>query len=205
MRARPWPVPWIPAVLFLLNACGSLTSSPPAGLTPAPPVSLSPEDRKSAVDPAVAARQNIRKQLAAEDYPAALALVLASGLSGENLAEEYGRALKGLVKQAEGYLEKELPEKAGPLYRAALEGYPATPAVAARVGTPPTGITAGIEACADRLMERGLAAYRSGDLDQAIKTWKLIHVFASRHQPSLQALQTAEVQLANLKKVRAGK
>jgi hypothetical protein len=194
MRARLRPLVLILAVLSLLSAC-----HPPA---PPPPASLG--DRKTAAEPA-AVRQKIRQQLAADNHPAALALVVASGLPEEAVAEEYVRALKGVLKQAEGYRLKELPEKAGPLYRAALDGYPATPAVAARVGTRPAGIASGIETCADRLLERGLAAYRGGDLDQAIRTWKLIPVFAPRHQASRKALQTAEVQLANLKKVRAEK
>ena len=194
----------IPAVLFLLSSCGPLTPSPPANPAPAA-VSDSPEDRKAAGEPAAALRQKIRQQLAADNYPAALALVLGSGLSEEEVAEEHGRALKGVLKQAEGYLEKDLPEKAGPLYRAALDGYPATPAVAAKAGTRPAGITAGIETCADQLLERGLAAYRNGNLDQAITDWKLIRDFAPQHQASRKALQTAEVQLANLKKVRAEK
>jgi hypothetical protein len=193
MRARLRPVVLILAVLSLVSAC----------LPPPPPHSARLGDRKTAEEPAAAARQKIRQHLAADNHPAALALVLSSGLAETDLAEEYGLALRGLLKQAEGYREKDLPEKAGPLYRAALDGYPATPAVAARVGIRPAGITAGIESCANQLLERGLAAYRSGDLDQAIRTWKLIHVFATQHQASRKALQTAEVQLANLKKVRA--
>lgn len=204
MRARLRPILLIPAVLFLLSSCGPLFPSPPGSRAPAA-VSGSPEDRNFSGEPAAAVRQKIRQQLAAGNYPAALAVVLASGQAEEELVEEYGRALKGVLKQADGYREKDLPEKAGPLYRAALECYPKTAAVAARVGTRPAGITAGIETCADQLMERGLAAYRSGDLDQAIKTWQLIHVFAPQHQPSQKALQTAEVQLTNLKKVRAEK
>jgi hypothetical protein len=191
MRARLRPVVLILAILSLVSAC-----HPP---TPPHPASL--RDRKAAEEPAVV-RQKIRQHLAADNHSAALALVLSSGLSEAELAEEYGLALKGLLKQATGYLEKDLPEKAGPLYRAALDGYPATPAAAAKAGTRPAGISAGIEACADQLLERGLAAYRGGDLDQAIRTWKLIHVFAPQHQPSLKALRTAEVQLANLKKLR---
>jgi tetratricopeptide (TPR) repeat protein len=191
------------AVLLPLNACHPPLPPP----SPAIPVEVvapvTPEKRKPAAAPGAAARQTIRQQLAAENYPAALSLIQASGLSEAGLAEEYGQALKGVLSQAAGFLQKGLPEKAGPLYRAALDGYPKTPAVAARAGTHPAGITAGIEACADQLMGRGLVAYRSGDLDQAIKTWKLIHVFSPRHQASRQALQTAEVQLANLKKVRA--
>jgi hypothetical protein len=194
MRARLRPVVLILAVLSLVSACHP----------PAPPHSARLGDRRTTEEP-VAARQKIRQHLAADNHPAALALVLSSGLAETALAEEYGLALRGVLKQAEGYQGKDLPEKAGPLYRAALDGYPATPAIAAKVGMRPAGITAGIETCADQLLERGLAAYRSGDLDQAIRTWKLIHVFAPQHQASRKALQTAEVQLANLKKVRAEK
>ncbi|HEY7745131.1 MAG TPA: hypothetical protein VIA07_02255 [Desulfuromonadales bacterium] len=213
MRARLRPILLLLAVLSLVSACrptappqSSVSAPAPTPVSvPAPVLAPAPdrsEDRSAAPEPAPA-RQNIRQQLAAANFPAALALILASGLSEGEVAEEYGRTLKGVLKQAEGYLEKELPEKAGPLYRAALDGYPKTPAVAARVGTRPAGITAGIEACADQLMERGLASYRSGNLDRAIADWKLIRAFAPRHQASRKALQTAEVQLANLKKVRA--
>lgn len=194
MRARLRSILLILTVLALVNACGPL----------APRHSGSTEDRKAAGEFA-AVRQNIRQQLAAENYPAALALVLSSGLPEAELAEEYGLALKGVLMQAEDYREKNLPEKAGPLYRVALDGYPKTPEAATRVGTRSDGITQGIETCADQLMERGLAAYRSGDLDQAITDWKLIRVFAPQHEASRKALQTAEVQLANLKKVRAEK
>jgi tetratricopeptide (TPR) repeat protein len=192
MKVRLRPVVLILAVLSLVSAC----------LPPAPPLPASLGERKTAEEPA-AVRQKIRQHLAADNHPAALALVVSSGLADTALAEEYGLALRGVLKQAEGYQGKDLPEKAGPLYRAALDGYPATPAIAAKAGMRPAGITAGIEACADQLLERGLAAYRRGDLDQAIRTWKLIHVFAPQHQASRKALQTAEVQLANLKKVRA--
>jgi tetratricopeptide (TPR) repeat protein len=202
MRARPCSALLLLAVILPLNACQPPVTlqSPVSQVQVAAPAA--PEKRKPAAVAGATVRQNIRQQLAAENYPAALALIRASGLSEAELAEEVGRALKGVLTQAEGFLQKDLPEKAGPLYRAALDGYPKTPAGAARIETNPAGITAGIETCADRLMERGLAAYRSGDLDQAIEEWKLIHVFAPRHQASRQALQTAEVQLANLKKMR---
>jgi len=200
MRARLCPVLLILAVLSFLSAC-RLTSPPPASPPPST-VDVVPEQQKPVEDPVAAPRQKIRQQLAADDSLAALTLILASGLPETEFADEYVRALKGVLNQAEGLLQKDLPEKAGPLYRAVLNGYPKKSAVAARVGMSPDDIATGIETCADRLMERGLADYRSGNLDQAIRTWKQIHVFAPRHQASRKALQTAEVQLANLKKVR---
>jgi tetratricopeptide (TPR) repeat protein len=216
MRARLCPILLILAILSLVSACRAPAPPQPPGPSSAV-IYVDPKDRKPAEEPAekpaekpaeepaTAVRQKIRQQLAVDNYSAALVLVLGSGLSEEEVAEEYERAIKGVLKQAEGYREKDMPEKAGPLYRAALDGYPKSAAVAARVETRPAGISTGIETCADQLMERGLAAYRSGDLDQAIKTWKLIHVFAPQHQSSRKALETAEVQLNNLKKVRSEK
>lgn len=201
MKARPWLLLPVLAVLLLLSACHS--SVPPlAGPAPAV-VDVVPPVRPSVERSGAALRQKIRQQLAADNFSTALALIGTSGLPETELAEEFGLALKGALKQAAAFMQKDLPEKAGPLYRAALGGYPKTAAVAARAGTTAADIEAGIDSCADRLMERGLVAYRSGDLEQAIRTWKQVHRFAPQHQPSRKALQTAEVQLANLKKVRA--
>ena len=44
-------------------------------------------------------------------------------------------------------------------------------------------------------MEQGLMNYRAGKLDDAIKVWEKIIVFAPQHQASQKAIQTAFVQL----------
>lgn len=195
------------AVLLLMNSCRSLPVSDPLPVVKPAPVAIDsvPPASPPAKPAGPSLRQKIQQQLAADNAPAALAMILTSGLPEAELAEEYGRALNGVLNKADELARREQPEKAGPLYRAALDGYPKTPAVAARVGTSSAKIEAGIDSCADRLMEHGLLAYRGGDLEQAIRTWKLIHGFAPQHQASRKALQTAEVQLANLKKVRAEK
>jgi len=191
--------------LLLLNSCRTMQVSEPAPVvSPAPTnVDIVLPVRQPAEPAVPSPRQKIRQQLAADNAPSALALILASGLTEAELAEEHGRAVKGVLNRADELARRDQPEKAGPLYRAALDGYPKTPAVAARVGKGSNEIAAEVDACADRLLERGLVAYRGGNLEQAIQTWRLILVFAPQHQASRKALQTAEVQLANLKKVRA--
>lgn len=196
MRPGRSVIPLLLSSLLILSACGSLD---PAHLR-------SPS--RVAEDRAASARQNIRQQLAADNYRAALALVrqeVQGNLPEAALAEEYERALNGLLRQAEQYREKGVPEKAGPLYRAALEAFPERPPVAERAALPAAEIAARIETCAGELMERGLVAYRSGDLDRAIGTWKMVRAFDPRHQASQKALKTAEVQRANLEKVQAEK
>lgn len=194
------------AILCLLNACRSSppTAGPASAIRPSPTtVAIAPPVPQPVAPTAATLRQRIRQELAADSFPAALELILTSGLPEAEWAEEYGQALRGVLSQAAVLVQKDLPEKAGPLYRTAQESYPKAPAIAARLETSPTEIEARVDACANRLMERGLEAYRSGDLESAIRTWKLIHGFSPRHQASRKALQTAEVQLANLKKVRA--
>lgn len=178
------------AALFVASGCG------PYGLA----------ERTAAEDRVALARQKIQAQLAAGKYGAALGQVqkqVSGGLPEEALAEEYARALNGVLKQAEQYRGKGVPEEAGPHYRMALEAFPQTSPIASRSILSAAVIGTRIEACADELMDRGLIAYRSGDLDQAIKTWKAIRTFAPQHQESQKALQTAMVQRVNLEKVNA--
>lgn len=207
MKVRRYLLLPILAVLVLLNSCRtSPVSGPTPVVSPAPVAKYPVPQAPQPIEPAgLSLRQKIRQHLAADNPPAALVLIQSSGLPEAELAEEYGQALKGVLNRADELARRDQPDKAGPLYRTALDGYPKTPAVAARVGTSRAGIAAEVDACADRLMERGLLAYRSGDLEQAIRIWKPISVFAPQHQASRQALRTAEVQLANLKKVRSEK
>lgn len=192
-------------VLLTLASCGPAgflrrSGSPPrqsalAGKTENPP--LSPANVSATI------RRKIHQELAAENYRSALNLLrreIKKGVPEKALADEYGQAINGLLREAKGYQQKGLPEKAGALFRSAHERFPKTKEVAERISLAPAEISARIEDCAEKLMERGLIAYRGGDLDGAIKAWKMIHAFSPRHQASLKALETAEIQRENLEK-----
>jgi len=201
MKIRHWRILLLPSILFALTACGPIDFSrfiqvPREGFFGTP-------GQRAA---SVTRRQEIGAQLASENYCSALELVrkeVRGGVQETALAEEYGRAVNGVLSTAERYRDKGQPEKAGELFRLAHEGFPETPAVAKRSKLTRPEILARIENCADQLMERGLVAYRGGDLDGAIKTWRQIQTFSPRHQASRKALETAEVQRSNLEKVRA--
>ncbi len=203
MKIRRWSKLLLPSILFALTACGPAAFS---RFNEAPREGFFGTPGKRAAS--AACRQEIGEQLQSENYRSALELVrkeIRGGVAETALAEEYGRAVNGVLGTAELYRDRGLPEKAGELYRLAHEGFPETAAVAKRSRLTRSEIKARIDACAGQLMERGLVAYRGGDLEGAIKTWKMIQTFDPRHQASRKAMETAEVQRINLEKVRAAK
>ena len=55
--------------------------------------------------------------------------------------------------------------------------------------------------CSDKLMEKGLMEYRKGNLGNAISMWQDILKFDHDHEEASKAIDTATVQLNNLKKI----
>jgi tetratricopeptide (TPR) repeat protein len=201
-----WCFHLLPAlVLLTLTACGPTeffgrSSTPRKSLLPGK--TENPSSSPSSLS--VTLQPKIHLELEAENYCSALNLVrkaIKRGVPETALADEYGQAIDGILIEARQYQQDGLPEKAGELFRTAHDGFPETEEVAEKVSVTPSAISARIEECAEKLMERGLVAYRSGDLDEAIRIWKMIHTFNPRHQASLKALETAEIQLSNLEKV----
>ena len=193
-----------PLFMLALTACGTV-DYPRRAAPAAESVRTAPSERPapSPAERISALRQEIALKLEAGEYRFALNLLRkeSRGMPEASLAEEYGRAINGLLGDAERHRKKGMPEKAGELLRFAHDGYPKTEAAAKHVDATPAEILPLIEECAGELMERGLVAYRAGDLDEAIRMWKTIRAFSPRHQASRKALETAEVQRANLEKV----
>lgn len=196
----------LPAVLLTLTGCGTVDTRVAVPLaetlqnTPVEPPAPSPSERTATL------RREVHKRLDAQNYQSALKLLrkeIKGGLSEAVLAEEYGRAINGLLDNAEQHENNGLPDKAGELFRCAHDGFPKTEVTAKNVRSTSAEILIRIETCATELMERGLVAYRAGDLDQAISTWEKVHVFHPQHQASQKALETARIQRTNLEKVSA--
>lgn len=201
---RCW-VLMLPAILLGLTACGPVDfSRHAAGSGKSLHGTAAKRTAGGIPETTGTLLREIRRQLGVENYQTALNMLrqgVKGGMPETTLAEEYGRALNGVLGQAKLYRKRGLSEKAGKLFRSAYDGFPKTEAVAKKVSLTQPELMDRIEDCAAELMERGLVAYRSGDLDGAIRTWKTIHAFNPRHQASLKALKTAEVQRANLEKV----
>jgi hypothetical protein len=64
------------------------------------------------------------------------------------------------------------------------------------------GLAAKIEYCKKILFENGLGQYRSGNLDQAISTWKTILTFDPENQEIKKVVDMATLQLKNLQEIK---
>jgi len=127
------------------------------------------------------------------------------GVPEKDMAAEYLPCLNGAIAKAQSLLAENDPGPAGSLFHAVLDGYPKDPALAAGVSLRPIEIEAALKICADQLMEKGIVAYRSGNLGQAIDIWKEALVFCPRHQNCQKAIQTTNAQLGNLEKITTDK
>lgn len=144
----------------------------------------------------------IDQALQRDDYLVTLDLLLKERGAGhpESLfANPWRRTLNGLLTQADQQLQNENYFKAGLRYRRVKDNLPETATLAAAVKMDNSLLKKQLEYCADKLLERGLAAYRDGQLAQALQTWNKINRFHPRHTPSQRAIRTTRLQLQNLK------
>jgi tetratricopeptide (TPR) repeat protein len=177
--------------VMALTACAPHTS---------PPVSTAPAERPAS--PREDARKQIAGHLQAGRYQAALDLIekerRRSG-SPRLLEEEYLQVLRGLSAAGEASFAAGEYERSGQTWRLVLNHYPKERTAVDRLGINRQDLQDRLELCAERLMAQGLVDYRAGNLPAAIETWKKILVFYSDHDGAMRGIQTAEVQLKNLR------
>lgn len=201
MRRAPVPALLLFPVLLALTSCGFVEGKAQAVLAWGKSV-LPAAERPDLRDAQL--RTKIQRQLQEEQYLAALTTIRRAredGFSEKSLASEHLQALNATLLKAEDLMMGRECEEAGIYFRAALDGMPTDASLVGKVRLTPERIESNIEQCADRIMEKGLAAYRSGNLSEAIGLWKKTLAFYPRHGPSRKAIQTAEVQLTNLKTI----
>lgn len=186
---RPGLLVLILAGALLLAAC-------------APPTTSSQLPPSSAAETRSAARQKVAAHLRAERFEAALAVIREERRekgSSRLLEEDYLQILQALTVAGEKNFQRGDYQQAGKVSRTLLDHFPREQALAARLPVSREMVAKRLQTCADRLMDRGLTEYRAGNLQQAIDTWKGILVFSPTHDGAKKAIQTAEIQLKNLR------
>ncbi len=115
----------------------------------------------------------------------------------------YASLLESIKVQADLDFERKDFASAGRTYRILLKNYP-SPTHGKRSLSYNAGfLKARIETCQKILFEQGLEQYRSGDLTQAISTWKNILTFDPENLEVKKATDKALYQSKNLRKIKS--
>jgi tetratricopeptide (TPR) repeat protein len=176
----------------------SCTSTPPAGQSSRKGDST--QGRRDEITQLQTFRPQIRSLLERREFLKPLRLMQQQvnlGLSESSLAEEYALALRGGMIYSEELSGKERFSECGIYLQQLVNLYPRNlPAL--------SGVSAGqirqkMSFCSDQLMVKGLAAYRAGQMQEAINFWTALLVFNPERTEAEKAIDTCSIQLRNLK------
>lgn len=121
------------------------------------------------------------------------------GMDEQDLAREYLQAVDGSLVQAQTLMEQANYPAAALLFKSVLDNSPRNPALQQKIAVSPAQLAEKIAICTAKLMDAGLVAYRSGELGAAIDIWQQVLSFNPQHQAAKKSIQTAQLQLSNLK------
>ena len=115
--------------------------------------------------------------------------------------ENFPTALKGLKKSGDDAYREGRVGEAGKRWAATMR-FLSHPAI--KSGMPAiskAGLQGSIDKVTAYLMEKGLADYREGRLEEAIATWRKILAYDPTNEEANKSVKTATTQLENLKKL----
>ena len=141
-------------------------------------------------------RRKVVSQLERKNYRQAIELM--NGKNREGLEREYVLAVNGLLEVGNGAYSSGDYATAARSFKGVLNAYPVEPSLRDRASYDPKRIRALLEVCMNRMMEQGLEEYRRGNLESAIKKWKVLLAITPGHREAKKALDTATVQFQTL-------
>lgn len=115
----------------------------------------------------------------------------------------YIAALNGLADSGMQYFKEGDFTRAGMTFKCVVEHMSPDSSTNGKYTKTPENIRSLLIICEDRLMKQGLSQYRSGNLGDAIATWKDVLKLNPNHPEAKKALKTATVQLKNLEKIES--
>ncbi|MDH3237611.1 MAG: hypothetical protein OEM42_01660 [Deltaproteobacteria bacterium] len=115
--------------------------------------------------------------------------------------EKFPAALEGLKKSGDESQRQGRSGEAGKRWMAALKFLPHPAMKGKKLSFSKADLKEGVGNLSDNLMEKGLADYREGRLEEAIATWRNILAYDPAHEEANKSVKTATTQLENLKKL----
>ncbi len=110
-------------------------------------------------------------------------------------------ALEGLKKSGDEAQQQEQAGEAGKRWMTALAFLPHPAMKGKKLSFSKGELRESVDKLTDNLMEKGLADYREGRLEEAIATWRNILAYDPAHEEANKSVKTATTQLENLKKL----
>jgi len=117
----------------------------------------------------------------------------------EILREGYVATLENIVKKTDETYEKGYYALSGRQYSLLVKNIPWADRLSRDLSFQKNYLKKRIEDCRSSLSLSALSSYRSGNIETAISIWKSILSFAPEDQSARKALDTATIQLKNLK------
>lgn len=137
-----------------------------------------------------------------KNYSTALSSVergIDGGKKEVTFEDEYVDAINRMIDEGRKKLKGEDYESSGRIFSTVIDMYPDKKVLGSKVKEKPEKLKEHINLSSEKLMDAGLAEYRDGNLGNAIKTWRKILRFNPRYDEAKKAIETATVQLKNLR------
>ena len=123
--------------------------------------------------------------------------------SDKTVRNRYLSFLESVKRQADVEFENKGYASSGRSYRVLLNNYSSLNHLKRFLSYSAGFLETRIDACRKILFEKGLARYRSGDLEQAISTWKMILTFDPENPEVKKATEKATFQTKSLKRIKS--
>jgi len=115
--------------------------------------------------------------------------------------EDFPVALVGVKKSGDESQRQGRAGEAGKRWMAALKFFSHPALKGKKLPFSKEDLKESVDKLTDNLMEKGLADYREGRLEEAVATWRNILAYDPAHEEANKSVKTATTQLENLKKL----
>jgi TolA-binding protein len=150
----------------------------------------------------------IRKKLADfiqnRDYTSAIDLIMVEVENGKHEITYdglYVASINGLIENGMEYYAEGDYGRAGIAFTKTIDNFPSSRSIAYRIKSSPKEIKPYIKTLTDKLMEEGLKEYRSGNLGNAISTWRKITEYHPDRSEANKMIDITTIQMENLKTI----
>ncbi len=149
-------------------------------------------------------RERLENLIQNRDYTTAIDLIMVE-VKNDKYETGYDRlyaaAINGLIENGMEYYAVGDYGRAGIAFTKAVDNFPSNRGLMSRIKSSPREINTYLKTLTDKLMEEGLKEYRSGNLGNAISTWRKIIDYNPGNSEANKMIDTTTIQMKNLKKI----